>query len=118
LLSLGARGARAQAGVVLERVGDRDEAPEVRTAAARVLGELCSQEGLSVLTKHARLLADPFASTEQRALSVAALGSLARIGPKDLASRLDPLLDESAPPMAKAAARSALETRPACGQRR
>jgi HEAT repeat protein len=117
VLALGARGARAHDGAVLERVEDRDEAPEVRAAAARVLGELCSDDGLGTLTKHARKLADRFASTEQRALSVAALGSLSRIGPKDLKSRLAPLLDEEAPPVAQAAARSALATRPACGQR-
>lgn len=117
LLALGARGARAHDVDVLERVEDRDEAPEVRAAAARVLGELCSDDGLGALTKHARKLADRFASTEQRALSVAALGALSRIGPKDLKNRLEPLLDDASPPVAKAAARSALAARPACGQR-
>lgn len=117
VLALGARGARAHDAAVLERVEDRDEAPEVRAAAARVLGELCSDDGLGTLTSHARKLADRFATTEQRALSVAALGSLSRIGPKDLKRRLAPLLDDAAPPMAKAAARSALAAPPACGQR-
>lgn len=109
LEALGTRGARAHGEVVLERLEDDEEWPAVRRAAARALGELCFEKALSTLTKHARKLGDPFASPDERGVAYAALGSLRDIKPRDLASRLSPLLGKDAPRGARAAARAAVE---------
>lgn len=108
LEALGTRGARAHSEDVLERLEDDEEWPAVRRAAARALGELCYEPALSTLTKHARKLGDPFASQDERSVAFAALGSLRDLAPKDLASRLAPLLAKDAPRGARAAADSAV----------
>jgi HEAT repeat protein len=108
--ALGKRGARAQAEPLRARLDDRDERFEVRVAAARSLGEVCDRSSLGVLTSHARKLADPMTPTELRAVSLAALASLVRLAPDDLASRLEPLLAAEAPAPARAAGQAALET--------
>ncbi|HTQ07684.1 MAG TPA: HEAT repeat domain-containing protein [Polyangiaceae bacterium] len=118
LAALGARGARAHADVVLERLDDDEEWPAVRLSAARALGALCYAPALGSLTKHARSLADPLASVEDRGVGYAALGALRDLAPPDLAKRLAPLLDKNAPPGARAAADAALRERsPRCRAR-
>jgi hypothetical protein len=108
LESLGTRGARAHGELVLERLEDDEEWPAVRRAAARALGELCHEKALSTLTKHAKKVADPFASPDERGVAFAALGALRDLAPKDLESRLSPLLGKDAPRGARAAAQAAV----------
>ena len=116
--ALGARGARAQGDIVLERLDDEEEWPAVRQSAARSLGALCHAPALGSLTKHARTLADPLASAEERGIGYAALGALRDLAPPDLAKRLSPLLDKHSPAGARAAANSALHERsPRCRAR-
>jgi hypothetical protein len=117
--ALGTRGARAHSEQVLERLEDGEEWPAVRRAAARALGELCYEEALSTLTKHAKKLADPFASPDERSVAFAALGALRDLRPKDLASRLSPLLTKDAPRGARSAAEAAVrEPSSRCAPRR
>jgi hypothetical protein len=111
LEALGARGARAHSELVLERLEDDEEWPAVRRAAARALGELCYAQALPTLTKHAKKLADPFASPDERSVAFAALGSLRDLAPKDLASRLSSLLGKDAPRGARSAAEAAVRER-------
>jgi len=106
--ALGARGARAHGELVLERFDDEEEWPAVRRSAAAALGELCHAPALESLTKHAHRLADPYASADQRSMAFAALGALRTIAPRDLATRLGPLLKNKAPAGARTAARAAL----------
>jgi hypothetical protein len=118
LAALGARGARAHGDVVLDRLDDEEEWPAVRQAAARALGALCHTPALASLSKHARTLADPMASTEERGIAYASLGALRDLSPADLAKRLSPLLDKHAPTGARAAAEAALHERsPRCRTR-
>jgi hypothetical protein len=113
--ALGTRGARAHADVALERLDDDEEWPAVRLSAARALGELCHAPALGSLTKHARTLADPMASPDERGIGYASLGALRDLAPPDLEKRLAPLLDKRAPAGARAAAESALHERsPRC----
>jgi hypothetical protein len=119
LEALGTRGARAHGELVLERLEDAEEWPAVRRAAARALGELCHAEALATLTKHAKKLADPFASPDERSVAFAALGALRDLAPKDLASRLSPLLGKDAPRGARSAAEAAVrEPSSRCAPRR
>lgn len=116
--ALGTRGARAHADVVLERLDDDEEWPAVRLSAARALGALCYTPALGSLTKHARSLADPLASAEDRGVGYASLGALRELAPSDLAKRLAPLLDKNAPAGARVAADAALHERsPRCRAR-
>jgi HEAT repeat protein len=118
LTALGARGARAHADAVLERLEDEEEWPAVRQSAARALGALCHTPSLSSLTTHARTLADPMVPAEERGLGYAALGALRDLAPADLQKRLAPLLDKRAPAGARAAAEAALRDRsPRCRPR-
>ena len=113
--ALGARSARTHADLIIERLDDTDERPEVRSAAARALGALCHTPALDTLTGYARKLADPYASGEDRGIAFAALGSLRDLAPADLRSRLSPLLAKNAPRGARAAADAALADRtPRC----
>jgi hypothetical protein len=115
LSALGKRGARAHGEVVLERLDDEEEWPAVRQSAARALGALCHVEALGSLSKHARSLADPMASADERGIGYAALGALRDLAPTDLEDRLAPVLDKRAPPGARAAAQRALRERsPRC----
>ncbi|HEY3499623.1 MAG TPA: HEAT repeat domain-containing protein [Polyangiaceae bacterium] len=113
--ALGARGARAHAELIVERLDNVEERPEVRLVAARALGALCHTPALDTLTDYARKLADPYASGEERGIAFAALGSLRELAPADLRSRLSPLLSKNAPRGARAAAEAALADRsPRC----
>jgi hypothetical protein len=115
LAALGARNARSHGEVVLERLDDDEEWPAVRLTAARTLGSLCYGPALGTLTVHARTLADPMASMDERGIGYAALGALRDLSPGDLQQRLHPLLDAHAPAGARAAAKAALrEPSPRC----
>ena len=118
LTALGARGARAHADEILERLDDEEEWPAVRQSAARALGALCHEPALGSLTKYARTLADPMIPVEERGLGYAALGALRDLAPADLKKRLAPMLDKHATAAARAAAEAALRDRsPRCRPR-
>ncbi len=112
--ALGKRRALGQAEQLRARLSDGDERFEVRSAAARALGQVCDMGALSLLTGYVRKLADPLASNEERAIALASLSALTRLGPADLKDRLAPVLDKRAPAGSRATAQAALETRPAC----
>jgi HEAT repeat protein len=108
LEALGARGATAHGALVHERLDDDEEWPAVRRTAAAALGELCFMPALESLTTHVRRLSDPYATAEQRSIAFAALGALRTLAPRDLSTRLRPLLAQKAPAGARAAAKAAL----------
>ncbi|HEV8244836.1 MAG TPA: HEAT repeat domain-containing protein [Polyangiaceae bacterium] len=112
--ALGKRRVRAQAAKLRERLKDRDERFEVRAAAARALGAMCDVDSAGLLTDYVRQLRDGTAPNEVRAVALASLSSLVRLGVRDLKDRLSPLLDKNAPPSSRAAAQAALETPPGC----
>ncbi|MCC6216401.1 MAG: HEAT repeat domain-containing protein [Polyangiaceae bacterium] len=114
LLALGARGASEHLAVVRERFAVREEAVEVRVAAAQTLGLLCDTASLTTLTPHALALADPMLPDEARAIGLAALDAVARLQPADAQARLAPLLGRSAPPPVRRAARMALARADRC----
>lgn len=113
-LALGKRGVAGAAKPIRQRLLDRKEAVNVRTAAALALGLLCDEGSVEALTKYAVKLADPMDPSEDKRVGPAALAALARIDPPDLRKRLAPLLDPRAPRPTRTAAETALENAGAC----
>jgi hypothetical protein len=114
LLALGARRATSSRDSVRERLVDRNEDPDVRTAAAEALGAMCSAGDADRLTELARSLGAAGTTEEQQRVALGALIGLAALGPADLRERLAPLLSPSSPPPVRAAAQKALSARPSC----
>lgn len=113
--AIGARRAVIAGEPLLDRFTDRKERYEVRVAAARALGDICYDRALDDLTDAAKKLRSPSPDPQDRAVAAGALGALARLHPRDLASRLEPLLGGKDTPMGtKEAARAALSTEPHC----
>jgi len=109
------RGVVAAGEAVRGRLRDEKERIEVRTRAARALGELCDFEALEELTSHAARLSDPMLDPNLRSLGFAALSALGRLHPADLAERLRSVGVEGRNGEAvRDAKRAALERRPAC----
>lgn len=117
LEALGARHAVAQVQIVRDHFREEEELPEVRTAAALALGDLCDRESQDDLTERTAVLAQPLLPTPDRGLAQAALASLAALHPPDLAQRLAPLLDARAPAPSRAAAQRAIAGRGTCPAR-
>ena len=114
LLALGARGGVAHALAVSQRLEDRDELPDVRSAAALALGRMCAKASVDLLTSYAVKLANPYADPNMRGIAAAALVSLARLQPQDLKSRLEPFFKPEVPAPARRAAQSALKAPRGC----
>ena len=114
LVALGRRKASAMHGAVRARLDDPNEDPEVRAAAARVLGAMCDASSADRLTELARALAVAGTPEDEQQVAVAALEGLAAMQPADLRDRLAPLMAETVPPTARAAAHRALEAHGAC----
>lgn len=113
--AIGARKASLAGEPLLELFNDRKERYEVRVSAARALGEICYEGALDDLTDAAKKLRSPSPDPQDRAVAASALGALARLRPRDLASRLAPLLSGKDTPMGtKEAAKAALATEPHC----
>ncbi len=109
------RGLLSAGEAVLERLRDDKERIEVRTRAARALGELCDSRALEELTAYAARLSDPMLDPNLRSLGFSALSALGRLHPDDLAERLRPLGVEGRNGQAvRDAKQAALERRPAC----
>jgi len=116
LIALGKRGVSEAAKPARKRLVDDDEAVNVRTAAAVALGRLCDPGAVDALTRIARRMADPHDLSEERDVAPAAVTALGRIHPSDIESRLAPLLKKGAPPVAQAAARTALSAKGECSR--
>jgi hypothetical protein len=114
IVALALRRAGAWRGAIAERLEDEHEDTEVRAAAARALGGLCDAKSADKLASLARALASPVATEDEQTLGTAALEGLAFLHPADLASRIAPLRDKSAPPRVRAAAEKALAARSSC----
>jgi hypothetical protein len=106
--ALGERRASAHARQIRERLGDGEEAIDVRVNAAVALGLLCDRASTDMLSEYAAKLVDPAASPAERALGPVALGALGRIHPPDLQKRIGRLLDPKTPTLVRGAARAAL----------
>jgi hypothetical protein len=114
LVALGRRRASAMHGAVRARLDDPNEDPEVRAAAARVLGAMCDGSSADRLTELARGLAVAGTPEDEQQVAVAALEGLAAMHPADLGDRLAPLMAETVPPTARAAAHRALAAHGTC----
>jgi HEAT repeat protein len=82
--------------LLLAHLESRDESAEVRATSANALAQLCERRAEDPLTRLALDLGDPMLEAERRQLSLAALAALGRLAPKDLQSRIAPLLAKDA----------------------
>jgi hypothetical protein len=109
------------------RLDAKDEAPEVRAAAARALGALCEDDAADRLTELARFLATPGLDEDAQRIALGALEGLEVLHPSDLRDRLAPLLAAepgssgppraTPPPFVQEAARRALAASGGCVRR-
>jgi HEAT repeat protein len=100
--ALGRRRAQKHAPEIREVLENENEVAEVKARAARALGRLCDQSSADRLTELARKAATPHVTPDTTAIAASAAAALGQLNPPDLAKRLAPLGDKSAP-------RSALE---------
>jgi hypothetical protein len=109
LLALGTRNALAHLEVVRDRLGDDDEDPYVRAAAAATLGTLCDLESVEELDKLGRSITRLSDDEGAQVVGRAAVTALGRIAPSDLRERLSAFAGEEVPPWAKQVAEAARE---------
>lgn len=113
--SIGARRTTAAGEPLLDLLSDKKERFEVRAAAARALGDICYDRAVDKLTDAAQKLRSATPDPPERAVAVSALDALAKLHPRDLASRLQPLLGGKDTPLGtKQAAQAALAAKPRC----
>ena len=106
LEALGVHRAQSQAAVVRARL-EQDRAPEVQTAAAAALAQMCDPGALDELTALAAKLPAPV-SADEATLGMAAVDALGKIHPPDLERRLARLLGKDVRPVVRRAAQDAL----------
>lgn len=100
---------------LLDLFSNKKERYEVRLAAARALGDVCYDRAIDALTDSAKTLRAPGSDPSDRAVAAGALDALAKLHPRDLASRLEPLLEgKSTPAGTRQAAKEALAAEPHC----
>jgi hypothetical protein len=114
VVALGRRRAAPLHEAVRQRLDDANEDPEVRAAAARVLGAMCDRTSADRLTELARRLGVPGITEDEQPIALGALEGLAAMQPPDLAERLAPLRTQTALPSVSNAAKRALEARGVC----
>lgn len=114
VLALAHRRATSWREAIRKRLDDVHEDHDVRAEAATALGNLCDAESAERLTRLARKLAASDADPETQQIGLGALVGLAALHPRDLPSRLAPLLAAGSPPFVQAGAKRALAARPAC----
>ncbi len=112
--ALGARRATAWGVALRARVDDPEEDLEVRVASVHALGASCHTPSLDRLTELARAAVSPVASDTEVQLGAAAIESLGRLHPSDLAARLAPFADKTVPPYARHLAQQALASPGGC----
>ena len=96
-IGLGAHRARMYRDALQARVDDEHEHLEVRVIATEALGDLCDPASLDRLTELARGASEPMPDEAQARLGAAAIESLGKIHPNDLAARLAPAEGAQAP---------------------
>lgn len=111
---LGTHRAVAQADVVRRLAQDGKAPLSVAERALETQAALCDARDVERWTELARAAASPRSDRDQR-LGLAAIRALGRLGPKDLSSRLSPLLAEVNAREVRAAAAAALAAEPSCG---
>jgi HEAT repeat protein len=114
LRGLGQRGTRSAAAAIAERLRDAKEAPAVRAAAARALGDLCDMSQLDELTRAAQALLSERPSPDDVTLGSAALAALGRLHPADVEQRLAPFTDVKARPALEQMVEAARNTAERC----
>jgi HEAT repeat protein len=114
LVAIGRRRVATLHQQVRERLDDPGEDPDVRAAAARVLGALCDATSADRLTEYARKLGVAGSGEDEQAVALAALEGLAAMQPPDLAARIAPLRAETSPPSVSNAADRALKAHGVC----
>jgi hypothetical protein len=114
VVALGRRRATTLHEAVRDRLDDASEDPDVRSAAARVLGALCDASSADRLTEFARKLGVAGTTEDEQQVALGALEGLAAMQPPDLADRLAPLRASTAPPSVSNAAERALKARGVC----
>jgi HEAT repeat protein len=112
--SLGRRRAQAHTAEIREVLENEGEVVEVRARAARALGRLCDQGAADRLTELARKAANPQASADAIAMATSATAALGQLNPPDLAKRLAPLGEKSAPRLALDLVRAAVGSTERC----
>jgi HEAT repeat protein len=111
---LGRRGSLRHADDIRDRLDDDEEILDVRVRAARALGRVCDKDSVDRLTELAQATARANALGPTLVIGASAAAALGRINPPDLAKRLAPLSDKSAPRIAQEIAKSALTTADRC----
>jgi HEAT repeat protein len=114
IVALMRRRASSWRGGMRERLDDPNEDGDVRAAAASALGAVCDASSADRLTELARAMLTQPADEDAQKLGLGALFGLAALQPKDLRSRIAPLLAPSAPANIRAAAQQVLIARAAC----
>jgi hypothetical protein len=114
LSALARRHASSWRDAIRRRLDDKDEDADVRAAAASALGELCDAESVGRLTELTRPLRGVAADEDAREIGLGALVGLAALHPRDLNTRLAPLLAPGAPPAVRVAAAQAVAGRGVC----
>jgi HEAT repeat protein len=114
LVAIGRRRASPLHEAVRARLDDPNEDPDVRAAAARVLGAICDTTSADRLTEYARRLGAVGSGDDEQAVALGALEGLAAMQPADLAARLAPLQAETSPPSVSNAAKRALQAHGIC----
>jgi HEAT repeat protein len=113
IAALGVHKARAHAPRLVASLENKEEHHDVRIAAAHALGGMCEVSGVDALTSAARMSVSPIASLEDLTVATAALRALSAIHPRDLKSRLEPLLS-SERAETKRAAEAAITDKATC----
>ncbi len=113
LVALARRHATRWHQAIRDRLDDDAEDIHLRAAAASALGAICDVSSTDRLTDLAHGLASG-GSREDAPVGLGALIGLAGLHPRDLQQRVAPLLAQSAPAWARAAAQRALSARGVC----
>jgi hypothetical protein len=114
VVALARRRAASWHDAIRKRLDDPNEETEVRAAAAGALGAMCDGSSADRLTELARGLLTQPGDEDAQQLGLGALVGLAALQPKDLGSRIAPLLAQSAPANVRVAAQRAMAARSAC----
>jgi hypothetical protein len=105
--TLGARGASAEASVLLATASGSLETAPVRRAAIEALAAVCARGAIEELTELASRGTSPRSELDL-VLAMSSLGALGALAPADLAARLAVFESDEAPPPVREEAKRAL----------
>jgi HEAT repeat protein len=114
IMALAAHRATDQARALVGRLVDEAEDVEVKSAAARALGQICARDAVDTLTKLAKIGASSVADDDERAVGLASIEALGHLRPPDLAKRLSEARAADANAYARQAAAHALAEKDVC----